>query len=90
MGGGGSFVCLPGYPAVPGAWEALTHRCVFSLSLTPTLSLLITGADHQSFLTSSTATLLPERNQALAGSRVRVTVTPMRSVSSSPHHTPPS
>lgn len=85
-----SLVHLPGYPAVPGAWEALTYCCVLSLSPpTPTGSLLITGADHQPLLTRSTATLLPERNQALAGSRVGVTVTPMRSVSSFPHHTPP-
>lgn len=29
---GESLVHLPGYPAVPRAWQALTHCCVLSLS----------------------------------------------------------
>lgn len=70
-GGGGeeSLVYLPGFPAVPRAWEALTHCCVLSL---PDSHPLLPS--HTSFcLTRSTATLLPGRNQALAaGSRVGV------------------
>lgn len=64
-GRGESLVYLPGYPAVPRAWDALTHCCVLSLPDSHPLP-----PNHNPFLTRSTATLLPERNQALAGSRV--------------------